>query len=703
MNKTLLTNKVGIVTTVADAKQHIEQFINYHLNIGVEHIYVFVDDNCEATLAICERKKNVTAIPNDERLHKLWIYTPIYRDYIKRANMHAEVMVRQELNVFVATGFASQDGISWLIHLDIDELFFLNGNTLSTHFNRLTAENKSGMVYLNYEAIPTSENTNTIYTATNHFKINFFRRNHWIFTSEQKHFLSKTPWLNEKYFRYYQNGKSAFSTETSIVVNDVHTIHSNTGSVSFATNRDPIILHFPCVSFDQYLTKYKRLGNFSDLWNGKARAGDYIDTFHLQSRDTLHNSGEKALLDLYRSDILFNEYKIHLLTEKKLCLKLEIPPKLFINSNTSESTPLITKDNRLAQQHIFRQLLGGINLTQKYAITPLAMPQQTIQDCKIVFRSTAAARLWVGKHLRTCIDEHSTTIIKGENECSVRLNQAPILDAEKLETYLVENNNAPINELGLTSNTSGQSLYIYENLKHIGSSSTTTPKLSIGKWIDWTSSMLQEIRKGNLTGISLEAPDSASQYFTYIYQGQIDLIHDKYLESTLIDAIIEKNTNKLNIHLQTYYHNAKLPSYYIDLDEVISSCPKNFDSSKLTQLLSVLPVTLCSNSSPNPLSKLNTNSQLLQRLFRNNPVDIFRLINPENDSLTILKLCSPELDLLFLINFSNQIQAISGLQIIRYKLTGNWSTASDKTITLAQSDFSIAQQESLLLWRKPES
>lgn len=83
---------------------------------------------------------------------------------------------------------------------------------------------------------------------------------------------------------------------------------------------DPIILHFSCVRFADFLQKYKRLGNFSDFWMGSKRAGEFVDTIHLESRDIVQgqDANDAVLLNFYIDNFVMSPEKIEILLRHNL-------------------------------------------------------------------------------------------------------------------------------------------------------------------------------------------------------------------------------------------------------------------------------------------------------------------------------------------------------------------------------------------------
>lgn len=403
--------RAAVVTTVADASEHIEFFINYHLYIGFEHIYVFIDDACQLTYEKVNANPRVTAIMAGEHLQDLRSLVPIYRDRNKRAILASEVMARQEMNIFVAESLARIKGYEWLLHIDIDELFFCNGMSLFSHISHLKQDGVGSFNHLNYEAIPhkidvveDADKLNgdaNIYTATQYFKVNFFKKWHWNFNEKQKKFIEEnSSWLPKLYFNYYQNGKSLVNIRTDICVKDVHSLHANGLISRNGSHADPLILHFPCVTFREYKKKYKRLGGFGDLWKGVKRAGKYIDTFHLDSRDKWLNHTDEEIKSFYTQRVLADKQQIYQLMSLGMAAE--------INDVVNISQGVISANNNVDKSpEPFRDILS--HATAKPCEIPPAIELGTafsigqsdriaIDANGITFNSLADARYWLRRH-----------------------------------------------------------------------------------------------------------------------------------------------------------------------------------------------------------------------------------------------------------------------------------------------------------------
>ena len=427
---TNLITKVGIVTTVADAAEHIDFFIRYHNHIGIFHIFVFIDDCCEETFAVCNHYNNVTAVYSNNAHQENWRILPTYRNLEKRTLKDKEVMVRQEYNAYIGFALAKEIGIDWLIHIDIDELFYPNDICLDKHFSALKRDGISGCIYQNYEAIPTRIDGGCIYTATSFFKKNFFKKGIWSFNEKQKFFIEKNQWLSTLFFNYYQNGKSSADIHYDLIIEDVHSMWGNGRKLEFMGAEDPLILHFPSITFTEFFKKYKRLGNFDDLWKGFPRAGKFIDTLHLDARNAFISGNEDLFKKIFLSRIMLEPSKIESLIRQNLAVKIDIP----LVPDTGERLSLLEKINP-------KQELRASNKPNKVIIRHKnlnnLLPRETISNACLSFGVMSEARVWLRRHPVLC--RNADCFISEVSPHNIFLNCQPLCDMEKLsESFINE-------------------------------------------------------------------------------------------------------------------------------------------------------------------------------------------------------------------------------------------------------------------------
>lgn len=318
MNNT--KNTFAVVTTVADDPINIELFVRYHLEIGAEKVFVFLDDN------------NLTSFENLQNIEKVKVFlrTPALMDNWKLISLHEraliskdaarEVMYRQCMNFGIASAYARLEGIDWLLHLDGDELFYPNGTDLAAFFRSLKQNNVGACRFLNYECIPQREELGHHFDECRTFKVNSFHYHGYEeagfnYHREQKEFIEGTPWLQNKFFNFYANGKSATNLSEEFQIIGVHCTVPDNGNIHTAHKTDPLILHYPCSSFRSYKEKYKRLGDFVEYW--------FSDPLHIESKNLFSGDDESKARHYYDYYMALDKERIAALDQRNLIITID--------------------------------------------------------------------------------------------------------------------------------------------------------------------------------------------------------------------------------------------------------------------------------------------------------------------------------------------------------------------------------------------
>jgi hypothetical protein len=295
-----MSRKVAIVTTLRGAEAVVTSFIRYHLAAGFSRIYLFFDDPADASLPIARSYgQQVTCIPNDWRLQRLWKTTRTYLgNPALRHHIASEVMARQILNADVAGGLALADGMDWLMHIDVDELFYPTGQTVPEHFEQLSDGGVTSMSYANLEGVPERTDIEDFFR-----EITLFKQNPALLDAAQMARVNASERFGygKKYFLYYANGKSASRVTKELSPQGVHAFN-DTPARRFA--KDPVVLHYPVCGFSHFWNKYRILGRFADKWFGEFDIGF---SFHLQSRDLINGNDQAYARRLYEAQVVMSD------------------------------------------------------------------------------------------------------------------------------------------------------------------------------------------------------------------------------------------------------------------------------------------------------------------------------------------------------------------------------------------------------------
>ncbi|KUI97006.1 glycosyltransferase family 2 protein [Vibrio sp. MEBiC08052] len=338
----------AVVATVADDISRIDYFIRYHLSVGFERIYLYFDDPQDPAIYVAQLYPQVYVQVMDEAWRQQSILFLSQFNPSDAAAYEDEVMIRQETNVRLTIELARKEQMQWLVHIDSDELFYTREIHIQAHFEKLNQKQIKNVIYRNLEALIHSRPNTKPFNRRIYFKKNYFKNNVWEFSSQQREFLQAHQIKPEYYFHFYQNGKSAVHLSAEITIDSVHFFNTEQEPTAEWHQDDTCILHFPCPTLDSFIKKYERLGDFSDLWRGEPRAGDFISLLHLQARDT-YLSGDKALLaTLFEQKIALDDVNlIHALEDHDLLCQIDdvehkvYPGDYLISQGSQQRAPLL--------------------------------------------------------------------------------------------------------------------------------------------------------------------------------------------------------------------------------------------------------------------------------------------------------------------------------------------------------------------------
>jgi hypothetical protein len=232
---------IAIVTTVLTVPPALSMWIDYHLRI-VDQILLFMDDpsrrhQFEAVI----RGRPVILFPGSQTANEL--------------STESRLIYRQDANNNGAIQYGLEHNIDWLLHIDVDELFYEDGDHEWASWTDV-----GSILFRNHEAVPLRHGVANPFVECTLFKI-----------SDRG--LS---------FMAYGNGKSAVRLTPGVESNGPHTFRGHQGE--HRTINKPVVLHYPTPSFDSWVAKYTLYGNFSNYWYDSPDHPNGL-LFMLHSRD----------------------------------------------------------------------------------------------------------------------------------------------------------------------------------------------------------------------------------------------------------------------------------------------------------------------------------------------------------------------------------------------------------------------------------
>lgn len=290
-------NRAAIVTTLRNAATTMRSFLAYHRAIGFQHFYWFFDDPADPMLDWARAQPDVTVIPRDADLERAWRTLTLWNG--TGPHVEREVMARQILNAEHAINLARAAGFDWLLHIDSDELFYVPEGDATGHFAALAETQIDTLAYLNFEAVPETEDAGDFFRTVTLFKTPVAELPSPLPTAEQA-LITRAGQDAEAYFHFYGNGKAAARLATSDMLPDSVHRFQRRGPFTEGWARGPFILHYACCDFEAFRQKYVTLGRFADKWWGQVDIAVAVGPFHLAARDAVMDAVEASDIEIAR-------------------------------------------------------------------------------------------------------------------------------------------------------------------------------------------------------------------------------------------------------------------------------------------------------------------------------------------------------------------------------------------------------------------
>lgn len=275
-----MKNKICVVTMIKAPLKCTLYFVNYHLNIGVDHVYMLFDNPNDEAVEILKRNRRVTCFRgNSEYWKKLTSdvkLIPILKEMKKgkgfsgakssqlakaKKNELARVE-KQELNASYVFNLVKKNGYDWVAHLDSDELIYIDGSLKS-----LLSEAPKGIDVLRLtalEAVPEKYSPDNVFLETTLFKgmgtiSRFYYRNKKILQRIVPLIKKHEGNLSGAYFHGHAAGKSIVRTNSKIKIVGIHEpAPKKGGKLIYAFPSNGYLLHFDSCSFEEWRLKCLR-------------------------------------------------------------------------------------------------------------------------------------------------------------------------------------------------------------------------------------------------------------------------------------------------------------------------------------------------------------------------------------------------------------------------------------------------------------
>lgn len=248
---------ISIVTTTRNSHQ-LNSWVTYHIKLGVDKIFIFVDDpNDKTTINVCRSFPNHVVF---------FVCTPSFIEQQRKVtnssyftSYSTETMSRQIINVEYILHYKDYYNITWLFHIDTDEVIHLKNRDkyVKNSLDYLESQEEYNIKLVNYELVPEHESYGNCFLEGTYFKTDGYR------------------------YIAYANGKSCVHVQRLSKCAPIGVHDFSTDQTQY-TSPDIVVLHFVSCNFSQFLQKYYDLGNFGDKWWSNIPISI---SFHTQARD----------------------------------------------------------------------------------------------------------------------------------------------------------------------------------------------------------------------------------------------------------------------------------------------------------------------------------------------------------------------------------------------------------------------------------
>lgn len=234
---------ISLVATVKAPMADLDRFTAYHLNTGVDHLYLFFDDPADPSLPAFTGRARITAVP----------CTP---DRWRAVGIHPEqgIEARQQYNASVAMDWARAAGADWLLHVDSDELIHTPGDDLAAWLGGRAAD-VDAVVFPVLEAIPRAPDRAHPFDACRRFKAPA-RPDPALLQRAAR--LGCRSALRYGYFRGHLLGKAAVRTTAPIATVGIHFPTPSSEPLRLEGASDACVLHYDCCTFEAWRLKWAR-------------------------------------------------------------------------------------------------------------------------------------------------------------------------------------------------------------------------------------------------------------------------------------------------------------------------------------------------------------------------------------------------------------------------------------------------------------
>lgn len=312
--------KVGISCTLRQEPAQTLEFVHYHLNTGIDHIALFLDNPDDPALPELTGHPRIT----------LTRCTPEYwQDVLGR--QPEKMAVKQHTNFRVAAGLLRSAGVDWFVSLDADELLYARRSVASAL--RWIDRRYDLVKVLPWEAVHVDGEARTQVFWPRWFRRRRFGRRSlagWLLLDPALAGLTRDGFFG------HHHGKTFVRATAEVDSWRQHRPHHSSGALQRVTCTAIHLLHFDCLSFGNWRAKWVR------RLQGGTRAVNIAPNRKAQEeaiRRAMEDADPRALEGLYRRWYCLSRMRAHLMRMAGFLSRLDLDPALFQAAAPGQNRP----------------------------------------------------------------------------------------------------------------------------------------------------------------------------------------------------------------------------------------------------------------------------------------------------------------------------------------------------------------------------
>lgn len=253
---------ISTITTLRAPLNETMLFVNYYLNMGIDHMFLFFDEPKDPAIQLLEKRSKITCIKCDKH----------HWNGLDPGTMLIEE--RQHYNSWFGLKMARENGHEWIIHVDSDELIYCK-KSIHDFFAKID----SSVQVVNFptlEAVVDSLDFSNVFQEINYFRVappQIYGKKYeriklrirsvlYKYTKKVVFFLGIKHPFTHGYIIGHILGKSATRTSADILrIGNHYPSDKNGKTLNTKVAIDGWVLHFDSCGFQNWLIKWERRYN----------------------------------------------------------------------------------------------------------------------------------------------------------------------------------------------------------------------------------------------------------------------------------------------------------------------------------------------------------------------------------------------------------------------------------------------------------